>query len=283
MPNETLVNDLRGRLPDDFHRQLLDGSLHVLGQFDNPVRAHLFAAGLRELFGLSLETLGPDEMVSKCSWFEQMKDTAGPTRRQRALYATRGGLHNEFLRNELQIDPEELHEGLGKAFAELNKRTHVRPETLMVDPVEIETFAERAIGALDDVFESISALRKQLVEAIEQHLQREAMEALIHETIGSLDELAGHHSIEVVYTDRMHVLDIDAEIIRYEASGTIDVELRWGSGSDFRNDDGATLNENLPFRCETAAPVDQPYSFYSELTAVIVDTSKWYEGWDDDN
>jgi hypothetical protein len=205
MPSAALVQKIRQHLPDDFHRQLLDGSLQVLGQVNNPVRAHLFAAGLRELFGLTLETLAPDDMVRKCAWFEQAKDTAGPTRRQRALYATRGGLHDEFLRDDLDIDPEELHEDLGKSFAELHKRTHVRPETLLVDPVEIEAFAERAIGALVDIFETINDFRKQLVDAIEQHLQREAMDALVRETIGNLDELAGHHSIEAVDTDRTRV------------------------------------------------------------------------------
>jgi hypothetical protein len=283
MHNERIVQELRTHLPDDFHRQLLDGSLQVLGQIDNPVRAHLFAAGLRELFGLSLETLAPDSMVRKCGWFKQMKDTAGPTRRQRALYATRGGLDDEFLRDELHLDPEDLHRGLGNAFAELHKRTHVRPETLMINSTEIEAFAKRAINALNEVFGSIRAFRKQLVDAIEEHLQREAMAALIRETILSLDELAGHHSIEAVYTDWMRVVDIDAETIRYEAGGTVDVELQWGSSSDFRNGDGAILSESFPFKCDTAAPASQPYNFYGELTNVTVDTGKWYEGLIDDN
>jgi hypothetical protein len=240
------------------------------------VRAHLFAAGIRELFGLSLETLARDDMVRKCAWFEQVKDTSGPTRHQRALYATRGGLHDAFLRDELDLDPEEFHAGLGKAFSELNKRTHVRPDTLVVEPSEIEAFAERAIRALSDVFISIRDFRRTLVTSIEQRLEREIVEAFVRETIASLDELAGHYFIDVVYTDHIRVLEIGAEIVRYQANGTVAVELQWGSGSDLRNDDGATLRDAFPFTCEIAAPVDQPYRFDNELTEVIVNTSDWY-------
>ncbi|MBO0733108.1 MAG: hypothetical protein J2P49_02060 [Methylocapsa sp.] len=116
------------------------------------MRGHLFAAGLRELFALSLETLAPEDMVRNCAWFEQAMDTTRVTRRQRALYATFGGLLDNFLKDELGIDPDEPHNGLGMALEELNKRTHVRPGTLMEAPAKIEAFAERVIRALNDVF-----------------------------------------------------------------------------------------------------------------------------------
>jgi len=103
------------------------------------------------------------------------------------------------------------------------------------------------------------------------------MDAFIRETINNIDELATHHSIEEVYTDSIHVVEIDAEMIRYEATGTVGVELQWGSSSDFRRGDGATSDQSFPFRCTTAAPVDQPYNFYTELTEVMVNTSKWYK------
>jgi hypothetical protein len=279
MPTEALIQELRERLPDDFHRQLLDGSLMVLRQSENPVRGHLFAAGLRELFALSLEVQAPENMVSKCEWFKPEANARGPTRRQRALYATRGGLADDFLRDELHIDPEELHSGLAKAFDELHKRTHVRPATLIIDPCEIEDFAERAIDTLNNLFGTIRNFRRRLIGAIEEHLQDEAMDALLRETIASVDLPASHHSIEEVYVDAMHVVDIDAEIIRYEASGKVYVELQWGSSSDFRNVDGLAADVSFPFTCTTAAPVDDPYNFYTQLTEVGVDTRGWHEGY----
>ena len=43
--------DFAGRLPDQFSYDLLAGSLLVAKEPTNPVRLHLAAAGLRELFG----------------------------------------------------------------------------------------------------------------------------------------------------------------------------------------------------------------------------------------
>ena len=147
----------------------------------------------------------------------------------------------------------------------------------MTNEDEIEAFADRAVGALNDVFGSIRDLRKQLVDAIEAHIYREAVDALVSEAIRSLNLLATRYSIKAVLTDQTHVREIDAEIIKYEATGTVDVELQYGSGSDFRKGEGATLDQCFPFRCEISAPVESPYSFYSELTVVDVDTSEWYE------
>ncbi|MBO0733107.1 MAG: hypothetical protein J2P49_02055 [Methylocapsa sp.] len=58
--------------------------------------------------------------------------------------------------------------------------------------------------------------------------------------MANLDELAGHHSIEEVYNETMHVVESDADIIHYEARGSVCVQLQWDSNSDFRKGDGAT-------------------------------------------
>jgi hypothetical protein len=44
MPNDALLTRLRERLPDQFSQDALNGALHVLGQPDNKMRAHQFAA-----------------------------------------------------------------------------------------------------------------------------------------------------------------------------------------------------------------------------------------------
>ena len=120
---------VRNRLPDDFSKRQLDGALMVLTQENNPARAHQSASSFRELTSHVLEKLAPDAEVTRCAWFKQDKNVQGPTRRQRALYACRGGLTDDFLKSKLGIKPADLHSGLGPAVQELNKRTHVRPET----------------------------------------------------------------------------------------------------------------------------------------------------------
>jgi hypothetical protein len=63
MPNAELIEALRARLPDQFSRDALEGSLAVLNQADNKMRAHQFASTQRELFAHVLDTLAPDEAV----------------------------------------------------------------------------------------------------------------------------------------------------------------------------------------------------------------------------
>lgn len=80
---------LEQALPDGFSRDLLDGALRVLADQANPMRAHLFAGGLRELFTYLLHNAAPDDEVRACDWFVQAHDTQTVTRRQRAVYASR--------------------------------------------------------------------------------------------------------------------------------------------------------------------------------------------------
>jgi hypothetical protein len=155
MPNDALLQSIHERLPDRFSHTMLDGALHVLGQADNPMRAHQFAGTLRELIAHVLEVKAPAAEVVRCPWFKQDKEIEGPTRRQRALYTCRGGLTDAFLKNTLKLDPGKLHAEFSAEFQKLHKRTHVRPDTVLSDAAEVEDFVNDAFAALDSVFETI--------------------------------------------------------------------------------------------------------------------------------
>jgi hypothetical protein len=76
-------------------------------------------------------------------------------------------LHDGFIKDELDLDPKVFHQDFSSAFQELNKRTHLRPDTVITDPVEIEDFANDAIGALSEIFDVIDDVRDELVRRIE--------------------------------------------------------------------------------------------------------------------
>jgi hypothetical protein len=54
-------------------------------------------------------------------------------------------LTDSFLKNGLQLDPKEFHAQIGPAFNELNKRTHLKPDTVLIHPAELETLANETI------------------------------------------------------------------------------------------------------------------------------------------
>lgn len=270
MPNDALVQGLRQRLPDEAHVQMLDDALEALAG-DNRRRAQHFAVTLRELFAHMLSSRASDAEVEKCAWYKQEEGTQGPTRKQRALYLSRGGLPDEFIRETLKLDPAEFHQGLSKAFNELSKYTHVRPKNVPTDPDEIEKFAELAIGSFDEVFDVVDEVRYSIEHAIEANLQNEAASVFIQETIDKLDILAGSYTTEGVLFDETGIVEIGAEFIKYRVTGTVDVQLHYGGKTD-----SAQIDENFPFTCTIAAKVDAPYSFIEDMTKMEVDTSSWH-------
>lgn len=272
MPNAELVERLRAHLRDDFSRGLFEGALDALTQPNANTRIQHFSVSLRELSVYSLEQLAPDAAaIERCSWYRQEPQTEGPTRRQRALYAGRGGLSDRFIRDELDLDPKEMFREFGPAFQELNKHTHLRPDTVITDPVEVEEFANAGLQALCDIFDVAEDIRSQLVGRMEGHLHDEAMDTFINETIDSLDLLGGRCETGIVWCEEMKVVRIDDSTIHYEISGSVDVTLHWGNGPD-----AAEMQETFPFVMKTAAPVDRPFELQSDLTEVEVDTGSWY-------
>jgi hypothetical protein len=267
-----LVKRLEGRLQDDFSRDLLRGALAALIQDNVATRAQHFSVSMRDLSDRMLKQLAPDDdAVKACAWYEQHPKVQGPTRRQRALYASRGGLTAPFLKDGLKLDPKEFHAEIGPAFNELNKRTHLKPDTVITDPAELESLANDTIGALLEIFDVTEDVRAKIISRIGEHLYDEAIGAFINETIDSLDIIAGRYETGGVLYDEMQVLSIDGDTIRYEITGSVDVTLHYGSGSD-----AATIEENFPFTCTTAASTAQPLKLLSHQTEMKVDTSSWH-------
>jgi hypothetical protein len=278
MPDQELVEKLKGRLSDDFSRDLLQGALAALVQENVATRAQHFSVSMRDLSDHMLKQLAPDdETIKACAWYHQHPKIEGPTRRQRALYASRGGLTDSFLRNGLNLDPKEFHAEIGPAFNKLNKCTHLKPDTVITDPIELENLANETIDAPLEIFEMTEDVRAEIISRIEGHLYDEAIGAFINQTIDSLDLIAGRYETGIVLYDEMRVLSIEDDTIRYEITGSVDVTLHYGSGSD-----AATIEENFPFTCTTAASTAEPLKLLSEHTEMAVDTSSWHGEPDED-
>jgi hypothetical protein len=189
---------------------------------------------------------------------------------QRALYACRGGMTDQFLKTRLGIKPEELHNGLGPAFVELNKRTHVRPDTELTTEAEIEEFADNALAALDDLFETIDELKERAASALIQALSGAATSAFINQSIARLDEISGTYETGGVLIDDPDIISLDADKICCRFTGMVSVALIAGGKRD-----GVVLNESFPFECTTLAQADEPENFDPDETQVEVDVSSW--------
>lgn len=272
MPDDRLIKRLTARLPDKFSEDLLNGALSALTQENVATRAQHFSVSMRDLSDHMLKQLAPDnEAIKKCFWYRQHPDLDGPTRRQRALYASRGGLTDSFLKNELKLNCKDFHAELGPAFKKLNNCTHLKPNSVVTESAEIENLANETIGALLEIFEVTEGVHDEIVSRVGEHLYDEAIGAFIRETIDNLDLIAGRYETEGASYDEMRVVSINADVIGYKITGSVDVMLHYGSGSD-----AVTIKENFPFTCTAAASAAEPFKLLSEQTEMKVDTSSWY-------
>ena len=74
----------------------------------------------------------------------------------------------------------------------------------------------------------------------------------------------------------LRVVKIGAHEITYEAEGTVYVELNYGSGSDRAAGDGATMNDDYPFKCRLTGGVEKLVELH-DVFDMEVDTSSFYE------
>ncbi len=98
-----------------------------------------------------------------------------------------------YVKNELNLDPKDFHAEIGPALKELNNRTHLKPDTVITDPVELENLVNETIGALLEIFDVTEEVRGEIVSRVGDHLYDEAIGAFIKETIDSLELIAGRY------------------------------------------------------------------------------------------
>lgn len=258
------------KLPDQFSRDLLKGCLRVAYDAENPVRLHLAAAGLRELFGHILNLNAPDEDVRACSWFKQDPNTPTVTRRQKAVYSTQGGLTDAYVA-ELGLDVEDLHKSALKSIELLNKATHVRPETKEEDPQRIVEFIDGALNALEGLIDSFSHGRSAVKETLEDDVYSAMSSALIERTFDDIDILAGKgYEIDPWIDDAdVTIEELLSQRIVVRFKGVAHATLHYGTKHD-----SAEIQHSFPFWLKFEAPASNP----TKLTLIDnhFDDTSWY-------
>ena len=279
---ETALEALEDLAIDDFSRRVIRGAARVLADRENPLRLNLFATASRMLLEHLMGTLAPRDQVEACWWYALQPDTDKPTRAQRIRYCLRGGLADEFVHDELKIDPKPLEASLVRAYSQLSKHVHGRSETVVEVEAKQDAEATEIVSAIGAFLAGYHDARKQLLDPLAESLDSGAVDALLSETILSVDELASHHSVEDVYVHETRVESIGAEWVRYRTTGSVDVVLQWGSNSDLRNGDGAESEQSFPFVCTFDVPVERPHDIEDAEPEWAVDTSSWTDLFEDD-
>lgn len=278
-----VVNNLSALLSSEFQKKLLAASLKSLEDTSNPLSFNNFCAGYRELVRHVLSDLAPDAEIKACTWYVPDKTSrTGITRAHAITYVLQGGLPNDYVTETLEIDVLDEKKELIDAINKLNKYTHVNESTFGIDIPRASAEAVLAIDALSSVLGLANQCRAQLARALEAQIHEEVVAVAISETICAIDELATHHCVDEIDVEEITVMRVGSEFIHLRASGTIGVELQWGSNGDLCRGEGAVGNESFPFSCELQSHVESPGEFEAIEDTLCVDTSSWWDGYYDE-
>lgn len=267
--------DLEGQASDKFLLSCLQGARRALLDQANPLRLNFFATAMRMLIEHMMDTLAPNDDVMRCAWFKPEKSDGKPTRGQRFAYAIHGGFQESFVKDSLLVDPSPLRKRLIDAVDRCSTRIHAREHNVIADKGLQDAEAELILSAVADVLDAIRECRAAVLEPIAAELDETAVDRLMSETLGEVDELASHYYLQEVYVDHTNVHTIGPETITYKSTGSVDVILQYGSNSDIRNDMGAQIEESFPFSCYIEVPLSEPWNLELAEIQHGVDVSGW--------
>ena len=279
----SLAGDIARLGPNDFTREVMQGVARLLQDRDNPLRLNLFAVSIRIYLDHVMDALAPQAQVEACRWFKPVEDQNKPVRAQRLGYALRGGFTETEIKELTGIEVAELVSEVMDAYRTLNKHVHGREETIVRDVGDQDSIIEEILLSLAVLLEEYHDFRRLIASAIVDGFQAEAVSAFTTETIGELDILATHHTVDWVGVAEHWVVGIDATHIEYEISGSIGVTLLYGSGSDRARGDGAEIHDEFPISMRFRMPVEHPHDFGEADVTSGVDTSGWFDDGDDED
>jgi Predicted pPIWI-associating nuclease len=177
----------------------------------------------------------------------------------------------------LQIDTVPLRRRLLSTIDELSKHIHGRENTIIRDQSAQDAIAAATAAAMAEFLDVIRECRAAVLGPIAEALDDAAVNALITDTLGDVDEIASHYSLDDVYVGNAVVHSIGPDNIIYRVTGSVAVTLQWGSNSDVRRGDGVELDQSFPFYCDIEVPLSEPWDLgFAEVT-FGVDTQGWRE------
>lgn len=272
--HSTNVERIRESLAPGLERDLFAAAVRNLCDSNNPLRFNNFAYAARETVRHVLERLAPSERVVKCSWYKNVTDKPnGISRGQRACYAVQGGLGDEFVRDSLSLDTEDIHKSLKSAIDNLSKFTHVEQAVFALPAADVDKFVDETLSAVTRVLDTIDECRKRIVDRFAEQLDSATVDAALSDSLVGVDQLASHFSLQEVYVDSVKVIAIDEHFVHMEARGKLDCILQYGSNSDIRRGDGAEIPQSFEFTCGLEAPVDDPTEIAAVEDSLGVDTT----------
>lgn len=271
-------------LDEGFEKKLFIASLKNLSDKGNPLRFNNFAYCMREIIGIILDKYSEDDDIKRCSWFVQPNDT-DVTRVQRVTYAICGGMTSDYVKEHILEDVDEdenlLDETLktfSKKFNNLSKYTHVRTEkNFDISNILCEKLSLEVLKLTNDIVTLVENCRREIHSKIYERISNAVIDESVQSTLDGLDILSSHGYVEYVNVSDYEVSSITSRYIVITGVGEASCVLEWGSGSDFRNGDGATMTDEFPLMFKAHISLNNLDDINIFAGDIDIDNSSWFE------
>lgn len=263
----------------DFEKRMLKASFLNLQNLANELCFNNFAASIRELSRHILARLSPDANVLRSVWYknEIQGKVNGITRAQRVKYAVQGGITDDFVKNELDIDVGRLNKRITKAIDLLNKFTHVNESTLGMPPRKVYDMVNETVDAFEVLFEIVETCRRRIIRTIARTIDDSLLNHSVESTFDDIDILSTHTSVDECHISDISITGITDQDIFLTVNGMIRVRLQYGSDGDVSDGDGVVTHDSFPFTLGLTGEVNQLDKFIPEINTMKIDTSSFYE------
>lgn len=265
-------------LLDGFEKELLDASFVNLSH-EGELKFNNFAYALRELIRHLLNRLAPSNDVKACAWFKPDPTSKTEiTRKHRIKYAVQGGLSDQYVEKKLYVtDVDDVSAKLVAIIKMLNEFTHIEKHTFNLDNDKVERNATQCLKATVRFTQLINETRFEVLNALPDNIDKALVERIINESVEDVMELSTHQFIESIESDEVIVENIGPKPLELRVLGSLDCELQYGSGSDIKRGDGATINESFPIDALISVKYSAPLGSSMKVNHLKVDTSSWDE------
>ncbi|MGH1273999.1 hypothetical protein ACQVWA_11135 [Bacillus cereus] len=276
---DDLVPSILNCLKNDFQKDIFESSLELLKAPNIKTRFSNFATNMRELTRDVFHTLAPDDEVRNCAWYEKETPEGKEdfTRVQRMKYAIKGGLSDQFIEEELEIDFNEVILELKRAIDKLNKYTHINEKVYSRGDEAGYKMVETTLSSFNDFLKTIDYFRTLITHSLEEKLYDQVNNALTNDTIQEVDILATHYLIEAITIESIKVSKITSSNLGIDVDGSIDVEHQYGSDGDYRRGDGIRFDSSYPYSVLLSLDINDPLAVSIDPDAIQVDNSSHYE------
>lgn len=273
---KSVEENLTELMESNFVSDLYSASVAILEESDNPLHFNFFCMGIRELIRIIMDEIASVEDVAECEYCEfTPDDEEKPTKKSRLKFAILNELDPEFLSHEFISDVDDTCRKLNSSHGKLSKYVHLEEKRFNIPIKDVLSQKTQILSLFADFIECIVVSINMVRNDLENHFESQIIDRIVSDTVDAVDELATHHTIDEVYSDKVEIMAFDKHSIEIKGSGNLSIELQYGSNSDLRNGIGSTFSLSLPFEAMiTGSPQDMTSL---SLESFVVDTSSYYE------